>query len=65
VVGSRAVGAILDQAGNSVLGETRNSSGQIVRRVRDPAGAVIELTLDTAGKVVSSRVVSGAAGTNR
>ncbi|HEX8494205.1 MAG TPA: hypothetical protein VF658_15260 [Pyrinomonadaceae bacterium] len=44
----------------SVLSETTNTAGQVLRRVTDTSGAVIELTLDAAGKVINSRVVSQA-----
>jgi hypothetical protein len=48
-----------------VLGETTNTAGQTVRRVRDTSGAVIELTLDQAGRIINSRVVSQAGGERR
>ena len=55
VVNSNTVGNV---SSLRVLGETKNATGQTLRRVQDTAGGVIELTLDAAGRVISSRVLS-------
>ena len=66
MVNSRTVGGVLDQAGNTVLGETpQRPAARPSAACATPPGAVIELTLDAAGKVISSRVVSGATGGTR
>jgi hypothetical protein len=52
-------GQVLDLAksGLSLVGQTVNSAGQPVRRVRDSSGNLLEVVTDTAGKIVSSRSV--------
>jgi hypothetical protein len=52
-------GQVLDLAksGLSLVGQTVNSAGQTVRRVRDSSGHLLEVVTDTAGKIVSSRPV--------
>lgn len=60
VVNERTVGSVVNLAGATVLGESKNASGQTVRRIRDTGGAVIEMTLDAAGNLIDARVVSQA-----
>ena len=61
VVNQRTVGDILDTArsGFEVVGESTDSEGRTVRRLRNEAGVVVEAVLDEAGRVVSTRTVGG------
>jgi hypothetical protein len=65
LVGSRAIGSLLQLQNLQLLGETTNAAGQIVRQVRDETGAVIEYTLDQAGNITRAEVVRQAPQTPR
>jgi hypothetical protein len=57
VVNTSTVGKLLDLP---VISQTRNTAGQLVKRVRDTSGSIIELVVDNAGKIISSKVVQAA-----
>lgn len=55
ILNSKTVGNILDLP---VVQETKNSLGQVVKKVRDKStGALIEYTLDSTGKIINSQVL--------
>ncbi len=61
VVNQRTVGDILDtgRSGFAAIGESTDSQGRTVRRLRNDAGVVVEAVLDQSGRIVSTRTVGG------